>query len=250
MCVWVVGLHVAYLLHVGFCEWYDDNSKILLSCFRIRYDFTTVHPVLLEWIHTGETAAVLALAAFGCRRNDAVVLPCALVALFSLIAAANVACVANHSPVFGRRSRHATGCAAALALVPPLLPRVIAPYALLAVHAHAAAAPSAAVFRSLARRDARRSGLFLLLAHGCAVGLGAASLYGRRSAALYAAGGAGAAVVFCRELALAVDRRWPRTRFANGAYASSDLAPPTPLEALLPRRAFADGGGLPLVGGA
>ena len=104
MSVWAVGLHLAYLCHVGACEWYDDQTRCIMMYFNIRYDFTTVHPLLLEWVHTFETGFLLALAAFGCERRDSVVAPCALVAVVGVVGCVRVVCSDRSSHLFGRRS--------------------------------------------------------------------------------------------------------------------------------------------------
>ena len=69
LCVvayWSLITHVVYLAHVAATEHYSDQSKCVFKYFNVRYDFTSVHPLLLEWIHTFETAFVIGLAAHAC----------------------------------------------------------------------------------------------------------------------------------------------------------------------------------------
>ena len=69
LCVvayWSLITHVVYLAHVAATEHYSDQSKCVFKYFNVRYDFTSVHPLLLEWVHTFETAFVMGLAAHAC----------------------------------------------------------------------------------------------------------------------------------------------------------------------------------------
>lgn len=248
LCVastWAVALHLAYLLHVAACEWYGDRVKNVLAYFAIRHDFTAVHSLLLEWVHTGEMAAMLALAAFGCeRRESPVAALCMLVAAVAFLGCCRVVCSNRPSRVFGRRGRAATLCAMALCLAPPLLGARVAWVALLTVHAHAVVVPSATLPRALALPGARGGGLlWLLAAHGSALGLGYVALAGRSGDDPRLPGAAAASALLVgvgREVALAVDRRWPRLdtpplRGPGANHSVAHLLPLTPLDRLLPR---------------
>ena len=242
LCVvayWGLLTHVAYLVHVAATEWYSDTSRCVLSYFHVRYDFTSIHPLLLEWVHTWETACVLALGAYGCGRRVEAAAACGVVAAAGFCGCCRVACRDAPSAVFGRGARVATACAAALAVVPPLLAPEAARAALLAAHAHAAVVPSATVARLVYVDGAGRGALALLALHAAALALGDAAL--RRPDPTKWACASAAVVVCAREAALACDRRWPRTRAAvirgiAATHALADLYPPTPFEALLPQR--------------
>ena len=244
LCVvayWSLITHVVYLAHVAATEHYSDQSKCVFKYFNVRYDFTSVHPLLLEWVHTFETAFVIGLAAHACGGRAAAV-GCAAAAAFGLLGCCRVACKDAATRLFGRRARAGALIAAGLTLAPPALDAAVARAALLTAHAHAIVAPSNAAARLLAVDGAERGAAVLLALHAAALALGDAAL--RRPGAGFALLSA-AFVGVAREVALACDRRWPRARAptlrgAGATHALADLFPPTPLDAALPRRG--DGG--------
>ncbi|KAJ1453484.1 hypothetical protein M885DRAFT_567544 [Pelagophyceae sp. CCMP2097] len=76
------GSHAAYLVH--YASTYNDGYAACLRGYRIRTDYATVHPLLLEWTHTAEMALVSVAsqvaAGHGLKGGAAVLFVCALLA--------------------------------------------------------------------------------------------------------------------------------------------------------------------------
>lgn len=242
---WYAALvHAFYLAHVAFTELYDTQTRCLLHAFNVRYDFSRLHPLLLEWVHTLETSAILAFCAVSCGAMQPAPEPGLIaVALYSFCAVAYIICSPRQSALFGRRARVSLACTLFFVFSPALLDERVASVALLAAHAHAAAVPSATMTRLCTLGgDAWRGACALFIAHALALSLGLRSASQGPCAEVL---GAAALVFVARELALACDRKWPRgalqLRGFGSQHAAHDLSPPTPfdamLAALLPARA-------------
>ena len=228
-------IHAAYLTHVACTEVYDAQTRCLLHAFNVRYDFSSLHPLLLEWVHTLETSVILAFCAVSCGAMQPAPEPAlVVVALYSLCGVMLIICSPRQSALFGRRLRVSLAFSMFFVFAPSLLDERVATVAVLAAHAHAIAVPSATITRLCALGEWRSVGI-LFTTHVIALWLGVRSASKGPCASI----GASAFLVFvARELALACDRKWPRgaslsLRGFGSQHAAHDLYPPTPFDAIL-----------------
>ena len=233
---WYAALiHAAYLTHVACTEVYDAQTRCLLHAFNVRYDFSSLHPLLLEWVHTLETSVILAFCAVSCGAMQPAPEPAlVVVALYSLCGVFLIICSPRQSALFGRRLRVSLAFSMFFVFAPSLLDERVATVAVLAAHAHAIAVPSATITRLCALGEWRGVGVLFTI-HVVALWLGVRSASKGPCASI----GASAFLVFvARELALACDRKWPRgaslsLRGFGSQHAAHDLYPPTPFDAIL-----------------
>lgn len=197
----LVASHALYLLHVAACDAYGPHFQGWLRCCRVRVDFETIHPLLLEWVHNAETALVLAVA-------GATVVSC-----FVLSAALVVRVLASdkRTLLVSRKYRLSDALAAVLCLTG-------SPLAFL----HAGCVPSRTATRLVLDVETRSRGALLLALHVACAG---AAHFSRVAAAC--------GVVVARDLAHALEHRWPRPptalRGPAAAYEATpdDLVPPS-----------------------
>ena len=228
-------IHAAYLTHVACTEVYDAQTRCLLHAFNVRYDFSSLHPLLLEWVHTLETSVILAFCAVSCGAMQPAPEPAlVVVTLYSLCGVFLIICSPRQSALFGRRLRVSLAFSMFFVFAPSLLDERVATVAVLAAHAHAIAVPSATITRLCALGEWRGVGVLFAI-HVVALWLGVRSA--SKGPCLSVA--ASAFLVFvARELALACDRKWPRgaslsLRGFGSQHAAHDLYPPTPFDAIL-----------------
>ena len=228
-------IHAAYITHVACTEVYDAQTRCLLHAFNVRYDFSSLHPLLLEWVHTLETSVILAFCAVSCGAMQPAPEPAlVVVALYSLCGVFLIICSPRQSALFGRRLRVSLAFSIFFVFAPSLLDERVATVAVLAAHAHAIAVPSATMTRLCSIGEWRAVGM-LFTPHVVALWLGVRSASKGPCADVAAA----AFLVFvARELALACDRKWPRgaslqLRGFGSQHAAHDLYPPTPFDAIL-----------------
>lgn len=199
-CQGLVWSHALYLLHVLACDFYGPRCQACLRRCRIRVDFDTIHPLLLEWIHNAETALVLAFAGGP--------------PIYFVVSAAFVLRMLasdKRTLLVSRKYRASDALAAGLCLTR-------SPLAFL----HAGCVPSRTATRLVLDVEMRSSGALLLAMHVACAG-----------AAHFSGVAAACGVVVARDLAHAFERRWPRPsatlRGPAAAYeaTSDDLVPPS-----------------------
>ena len=133
-------LHALYLVHYGLSDFYGLACRKGLRRCKMRTDYSTIEPLFLEWIHTLETATVVALTT-----------PYAIAgAVIAGLCALRIGLSDRRSVWVSRKLRLADLISASLAL--KTKPVVV-------VHVHAAIVP----YRILFQQGSRPS-LYLLLA--------------------------------------------------------------------------------------
>lgn len=129
LCRGLLVLHALYLTHYAWCDLYSTKIRRWLRQFRVRVDFSTLHPLLLEWWHNFETSTLVATSSDS-RRIEA-----SIAAALSLIAVLRV--IRNQPTALVSRRTSDMGVVAICAMVSnrDLVSRLVA-------HIHAFVVPS------------------------------------------------------------------------------------------------------------
>lgn len=78
-------LHALYLTHYAWCDSYTSRMRRWLRRFRVRVDFSTLHPLLLEWWHNFETSTLIAISSESCPIVASVATVLSLIAVLRII---------------------------------------------------------------------------------------------------------------------------------------------------------------------